>query len=724
LVTAAGWTRVSVAPREDAKVTVLPATGLLFPSRRVIVIVEVATPSATTVVGLATTVDVVAETPPMTKVTAAVWVTVMVSVVSVAVSVLVPAVVDRTVPVVCPLALVTAAGWTIVSVAPRDDAKVTVLPLTGLLLVSRKVIVIVDVVVPSATTVVGAAATVEVVGETAPAVNVTAAVCVTVIASVVSVAVSVLVPAVVDRTVPVVCPLALVTAAGWTIVSVAPREEAKVTVLPLTRLLLASRKVIVIVAVVVPSATTDVGLATTVDVVAETPPVANVTAAVWVTVMVSVVSVAVSVLVPAVVDRTVPVVCPLAFVTAAGWTRVSVAPRDDAKVTVLPLTGLLLVSRSVTVIVEVATPSAVTVVGLAVTVDAVADTAPAVNVTAAVCVTVIASVVSVAVSVPVPAVVDRTVPVVCPLTLVTAAGWTRVSIAPRDEASVTVLPATGLLLPSRRVIVIVDVATPFATTVVGLATTLDVVADTPPVANVTTAVCVTVIVSVVSVAVTVLVPAVAERMVPVVCPLAFVTAAGWTMVSVAPRDDAKLTVLPLTGLLLVSRSVTVIVEVATPSAVTVVGLATTVEVVADTAPAVNVTDAVGVTTMASVVSVAVSVLVPAMVERTVPVVWPAALVGATGWTRVSVAPREEASVTALPLTGLLFASRKVMVIVEVVVPSAVTVVGLATTVDVVADTAPAPHVTLEVGGCVASLVFPVVPATASVTVSVIGPSAR
>ena len=102
-------------------------------------------PSATTVVGLATTVDVVAETPPMTNVTAAVCVTTMASVVSVAVSVLVPAVVDRTVPVVCPLALVTAAGCTIVSVAPRDDAKVTVLPLTGLLLVSRKVIVSVDV---------------------------------------------------------------------------------------------------------------------------------------------------------------------------------------------------------------------------------------------------------------------------------------------------------------------------------------------------------------------------------------------------------------------------------------------------------------------------------------------------------------------------------------------------------------------------------------------------
>jgi hypothetical protein len=47
-------------------------------------------------------------------------------------------------------------------------------------------------------------------------------------------------------------------------------------------------------------------------------PAVNVTPAVWVTVIVSVVSVAVTVLVPAVVDRTVPVVCPLALVGAAG----------------------------------------------------------------------------------------------------------------------------------------------------------------------------------------------------------------------------------------------------------------------------------------------------------------------------------------------------------------------------------------------------------------------
>jgi hypothetical protein len=417
------------------------------------------------------------------------------------------------------------------------------------------------------------------------------------------------------------------------------------------------------------------------------------------------------------------VVCPLAFVTAAGCPIVSVAPREEASVTLLPATGLPLTSRKVTVIVELATPSAVTVVGVAVTVEVAADTAPTVNVTAAVCVTTMASVVSVAVSVLVPAVLERTVPVVWPAALVGAAGCPIVSVAPREEASVTVLPATGLLLASRNVIVIVDVVVPSAVTVAGAAATVEVAADTAPVANVTTAVCVTVIASVVSVAVSVLVPAVLERTVPVVCPLAFVTAAGCPIVSVAPREEAKVTVLPLTGLLFTSRNVIVIVDVATPFAVTVVGLASTVEVAGETAPAVNVTEAVWVTVIASVVSVAVSVLVPDVVDRTVPVVWPLAFVTAAGCPIVSVAPREDASVTALPLTGLLLASRNVIVIVDVATPSAVTVAGLAATVDVAANTAPTDHVTFDVGGCAASFVFPVVPATASVTVSVSGPSA-
>ena len=59
-------------------------------------------------------------------------------------------------------------------------------------------------------------------------------------------------------------------------------------------------------------------------------------------------------------------------------------PIPCARDTVLPLTGLLFASLSVTVIVEVDVPSAVTEVGLAATVDVPAFTAPAVKVTAAV----------------------------------------------------------------------------------------------------------------------------------------------------------------------------------------------------------------------------------------------------------------------------------------------------------------------------------------------------
>jgi hypothetical protein len=205
-----------------------------------------------------------------------------------------------------------------------------------------------------------------------------------------------------------------------------------------------------------------------------------------------------------------------------------------------------------------------------------------------------------------------------------------VSVAPREDAKVTVLPLTGLLLPSRKVIVIVEVATPSAATVVGLAVTVDAAADTAPTANVTAAVGVRGRLSVVSVAETVLVPTVLDWIVPVVWPLTSVAATGCVTVSVAPREEATVTVLPLTGFPFVSFNVTVIVEVATPSAVTVPGLAVTVETLADTAPAVNATAAVWVTVIMSVVSVAVSVPVPAVVDRIVPVVWPLASVGAAG----------------------------------------------------------------------------------------------
>ncbi len=165
--------------------------------------------------------------------------------------------------------------------------------------------------------------------------------------------------------------------------SVVPREELKFTVAPDTKLLFTSRTVTVMVLVAVPFATTLVGEAVTVEFAALTVPDVNVTVAVEVT-LIDPFTTALIVDVPIVVDLTVPVICPLAFVVPDGCTIVSVAPRLDDKVAVAPGTGLLLLSLTVTVIVETVTPSATTLVGLAATLDVVADGAPAVNVMPAV----------------------------------------------------------------------------------------------------------------------------------------------------------------------------------------------------------------------------------------------------------------------------------------------------------------------------------------------------
>ena len=107
-------------------------------------------------------------------------------------------------------------------------------------------------------------------------------------------------------------------------------------------------------------------------------------------------------------------------------------------------------------------------------------------------------------------------------------------------------------------------------------------------------------------------------------------------------------------------------------------------------PAVKVTVAVCVTVTVSVISVAVNTSAPALVDFTVNVATPKAsvvpcvvlMVGEPG-------PDVLPSVTVLPKTGLLSASFKVTVIVEVEVPSAVTDVGKAATVDVPALAVPA-----------------------------------
>ena len=72
-------------PLPLARVTVLPETGFELASLRVTVTVEVVLLSARTEAGAAETVDCAALTSPAVKVTVAVWVTVIVSVLSVAV---------------------------------------------------------------------------------------------------------------------------------------------------------------------------------------------------------------------------------------------------------------------------------------------------------------------------------------------------------------------------------------------------------------------------------------------------------------------------------------------------------------------------------------------------------------------------------------------------------------------------------------------------------------
>ena len=305
--------------------------------------------------------------------------------------------------------MVVPTGCVIASVPPREDDNVTVAPETGLFPASRTVTVTVLVDVPSAVTLDGAAEIVVVSAEGPPVAKVTAAVCVTFTEPFTTALITAL-PVVDDATVPVIWPAPFVVPTGWVNVSVAPREDDNVTVDPETGLLLTSRTVTVIVEVADPSATTVDGAALTVEVDPEGEPVVNVTVAVCVTFTEPLTAALITAL-PAVVDVTVPVIWPDAFVVPTGCVIVSVTPRDDDRVTVAPGTGLLFASRTVTVIVLAVVPSAKTVPGAAVTVETAAEGVPAVNVTAAVCVTLIVPLTT-ALMTPFPAVVDRTVPVI------------------------------------------------------------------------------------------------------------------------------------------------------------------------------------------------------------------------------------------------------------------------------------------------------------------------
>ncbi|OIP02844.1 MAG: hypothetical protein AUJ96_15785 [Armatimonadetes bacterium CG2_30_66_41] len=125
---------------------------------------------------------------------------------------------------------------------------------------------IVDVLVPFAVMLVGAAVIVEVAGDAGPVVNVTVAVCVIVTLSVVSVAVKTSAPVVADFTVNVTTPDASLGPDAALIVGVpGPLVCASATIFPDTGLPFASFSVTVIVDCDTPSATTDVGDAVTVD---------------------------------------------------------------------------------------------------------------------------------------------------------------------------------------------------------------------------------------------------------------------------------------------------------------------------------------------------------------------------------------------------------------------------------------------------------------------------
>lgn len=351
----------------------------------------------------------------------------------------------------------------------------------------------------------------------------------------------------------------------------------------------------------------------------------------------------------------------------------------------VPATGLLFASRRVAVIVDVATPLAV-IEDVPVIVEVAAATAPATKLTEFVTPVRPAGVVIFRVFVP--TAVDFMVPVACPFMSVVL-GWVRVlpePVAPKAVAS----PSIGLLFASRRVIVTVEVATLSAVTPeLGEATMVEFAAEAMPGRKMTLDV--TEPKPAGEAMLSVFVSAAVEAMVPVVCPAPSVATEGCTSVFPLPVA-AKVALVPEIGLLKASRRRMVTTEVVVPSAKTfVLGEAEIVEFAAEGAPAVKVTEVVAVLNPVGVAMLIV--FVSATVDLTVPVATPDAFVTTAGCVRVFPVP-VEAKVVETPLTGLLFASRRVIVSVEVAVPSAVALLGDPEIVEFATTGAPATKVTV------------------------------
>jgi hypothetical protein len=368
-------------------------------------------------------------------------------------------VVELSVPVATPPALVGPAGW--VSVLPVPvAAKFTVAPLTGFPFASRAATLIV-VAGPPMTMVGAVSVTADCAVDSAPAVTATPTGCARAVPF--TVADTVFVSATVEASVPVATPLGLVGPAGC--VSAFPLPDAaNTTVAPAIGLPAPSRAVTVIVAGPAPAVKL-AGAAATLDCVADTTPVVTVTVAVCVTAVP--LSAAEIVFVSATVELSVPVATPLALVGLAGWPTVLPLPLA-ASTAVAPATGFPFASRAVTVIVA-APPPAATLAGAAVSVDCADDTAPAATVTAATCVT--ADPFTLAETVFVSATVDPSVPVATPFAPVGPAGSVTVFPLP-VAATATATPLTGFPKPSFAVTVIV-VGAPPAAIVGGPAATVD-----------------------------------------------------------------------------------------------------------------------------------------------------------------------------------------------------------------------------------------------------------
>jgi hypothetical protein len=491
---------------------------------------------------------------------------------AVAVTVLLPVAVELSVPVVTPDAFV-APGCVMVFPDPVA-ASVTVAPGIGFPTPSLTVTVIVETTEPLLAVIVpGETATADCDADTLPTVTATAGVCGTATPSIV--AETVFVPTSVELSVPVATPLPFVVPLGCVRVFPVP-VAANTTVAPLIGFPNPSFAVTVMVDVSPPLLAPIVaGAAATADCDAETAPAVTVIAGCWFSA--TLFAVAVTVLLPAAVELSVPVAIPDASV-APGCVMVFPDP-VAASVTVAPGIGFPNPSFSVTVMVDVTPPPLAAIVpGDTATDDCEAETAPAVTATFAVCATGTPSIV--AVTVFVPTLVELSVPVAAPLSFVVPLGC--VTLFPDPVAAkTTVEPLIGFPYSSFAVTVMVDVTPPLlAPIVAGETATVDCEADTAP--GVTVTVAVVESVPPFTVAETCFTPAAVEASVPVVTPLTSV-GAGCPIVFPVPLAPS-VTVAPLTGFPYPSFSVTMIVA-GPPPAATWSGLTTRSECASETAPA-------------------------------------------------------------------------------------------------------------------------------------------